>query len=246
MATLETAHRFRFEFLKVRTAVDLKDLLAEVCSLLGCSFYALTHHVDFLGSPDAGLRVHNYPEDWVHWFDSQRLGVDDPVHRASRRTAAGFAWRDVPKMVQLRPADAAVLDRARRHGIGEGLTIPAHVPGEAHGSCSFAWGEAQTPELRALAFAQSISAFAFEAARSLYRGPVAAAPRLTDRQRECLVWAARGKTDPQISRILGIRHGTVVEHMRNARRRYEAPTRARLAVRALFDGALHFGEVGEP
>ena len=105
--------------------------------------------------------------------------------------------------------------------------------------------DSPTSEFRVLSL-QSISAFAFEAARSLYRGPVAAAPRLTDRQRECLVWAARGKTDPQISRILGIRHGTVVEHMRNARRRYEAPTRARLAVRALFDGALHFGEVGEP
>lgn len=246
MATLETAHRFRLEFFQVRTAADLEDLLGEVCALLGCSFYALTHHVDFLGAPDAGVRLHNYPEDWVHWFDSQRLGIDDPVHRASRRTAAGFAWCDVPKIIQLRPADTAVLDRARRHGIGEGLTIPAHVPGDAHGSCSFAWSEGQAPEVRALSFAQSISAFAFEAARSLYRGPVATAPRLTDRQRECLVWAARGKTDPQISRILGIRHGTVVEHMRNARRRYEAPTRARLAVRALFDGALHFGEIGEP
>lgn len=246
MATLETAHRFRFEFLQVRTAGDLKDLLAELCSLLGCSFYALTHHVDFLGTPDAGLRVHNYPEDWVHWFDSRRLGIVDPVHRASQRTASGFVWRDVPRIVHLRPADADVLARARRHGIGDGLTIPAHVPGEAHGSCSFAWSGNEAPEPQALAFAQSVSAFAFEAARMLYRGPVAEAPKLTERQRECLVWAARGKTDPQISRILGIRHGTVVEHMRNARRRYEAPTRARLAVRALFDGELHFGEVGEP
>lgn len=243
MPTLDAAHSIALDFLKVRNAADLEDLLGEVCTLLGCGFFALSHHVDFLGSPDAGLRVHNYPEEWAHWFDRQRLGIDDPVHRASQRTAAGFVWRDVPKFIRLRPADKSVLARARHHGIADGLTIPAHIPGEAHGSCSFAWDGRSAPEPGALIFAQSISNFAFEAARRIHHPKEVPPQRLTDRQRECVIWVARDKTDRQISEILGIRHSTVIEHLRNARSRYEVRSRARLTMRALFDGTISFAEI---
>jgi LuxR family quorum-sensing system transcriptional regulator CciR len=243
MPTLDAAQRLAAEFMRAQRQADLDDILAEVCKRLRCSFYALSHHIDFLGAPGTGLRVHNYPEEWTHWFDSQRLGLNDPVHRASQRTAAGFVWHDVPRIIPLCPGDRNVLARARRHGIGDGLTVPAHVPGDAHGSCSFAWRRGEVAKPEALVFAQSLSHFAFEAARLIHGPERTPRPRLTDRQRECVLWVARGKTDWEISRILGIRHMTVVEHIRNARSRYDATTRAKLTVRALFDGTLHFGDI---
>lgn len=95
----------------------------------------------------------------------------------------------------------------------------------------------------ALFFAQSIANFAFEAARRLHGPCDLQRPRLTDRQRECLLWAARGKTDWEIALIMGIRHFTVVEHIRSARMRYDAATRGVLIVRALFDGTLSFSDI---
>jgi LuxR family quorum-sensing system transcriptional regulator CciR len=71
----------------------------------------------------------------------------------------------------------------------------------------------------------------------------AALPRLTDRQRECILWVARGKSDWEISRILGIEHETVVRHLKLARERYGVAKRTMLAVQALFDGSISFTDV---
>jgi LuxR family quorum-sensing system transcriptional regulator CciR len=68
-------------------------------------------------------------------------------------------------------------------------------------------------------------------------------PRLTDRQRDCLVWAARGKSDWEISRILGIGQETVIQHLKTARERYGVAKRTQLAVSALFDGTISFFDV---
>lgn len=245
MLTIDWADGVAVDFMNVGNCDDLHEMLRQICGQLGCSYYALSHHVDFLGSPGTGIRVHNYPEEWAVWFDRERLGLTDPVHRASQRTSAGFIWHNVSKMIELRASDRDVFFRAKRHGIGDGLTIPAHVPGDAHGSCSFAWRKGQIADRRALVAAQSVSNFAFEAARRVHSPIILPRRRLTDRQREVLRWSARGKTDWEISKIMEISEPTVLEHMRNARGRYDVTSRTPLAVRALFDGTLHFGDVAE-
>ena len=70
-------------------------------------------------------------------------------------------------------------------------------------------------------------------------GPV----ELTDRQRECVMWAARGKSDWEIARILSISEDTVGEHLRHARERYGVSKRTLVAIHALFDGTIGFLDV---
>ena len=132
------------EVRELETEADLADALGEITRDLGFRFFALTHHVDVRRS-SAAIRIHNYPAGWAEWFDEQSLGATDPVHRASNITSVGFAWSTLPQMIALTPEDRRVLELARGHGIGEGYTVPAHVPGEAHGSCSFACGDALAP-----------------------------------------------------------------------------------------------------
>src|SRR3546814_16703389 len=91
---------------------------------------------DLLAAPDKGVRVHNYPEEWAYWFDQNRLGPSDPVHRASQRSRAGFLWHDMRRYDAPRPGDETILAEAERHGIGDGLPVPAHIPGDDHGSVS--------------------------------------------------------------------------------------------------------------
>src|SRR3546814_6825588 len=90
---------FCFFFFKQKTAYEMRisDWSSDVCSsdLMGCSWFALSHHIDFLAAPDRGVRVHNYPEEWALWFDEQRLGVTDPVHRESQRSMSGFLWHNM-------------------------------------------------------------------------------------------------------------------------------------------------------
>ena len=240
--------RFVRDLRLVESEEQLSSLLESISLELGFAFFALTHHVDIRQAPQPAIRLATYPAEWVDYFDGQRLGPSDPVHRASHLTSVGFAWSEVPAMIPLTRRDRDILDRARLAGIGDGFTIPAHVPGDSHGSCSFATRRGETIEPDALPRAQLVGAFAFEAARRLWkiRAVDKPVPGLTDRQRDCLLWAARGKSDWEISRILGISHETVIQHLKQARERYGVGKRTLLAVHALFDGTISFLDIVKP
>lgn len=231
----------------VATADDLTAAMTTVTTELGFQYFALSHHVDVVAAAGRAIRLHNYPARWADYYDAKALGVSDPVHRASHVTSTGFCWSRIAAMIPLTAADERILARGRDEGIGDGFTIPANVPGEARGSCSFA-NEAGRPIPAAmLPLAQLAGAFAFEGARRLWtaRGhlPSPSPPRLTDRQRDCVMWAARGKGDWEIGRILGISEETVARHIKQACARYGVNKRTLLAIRTLYDGTLIFPDV---
>lgn len=230
---------------EIRSEAELAEALGIVCGELGFNYFALTHHVDMRQAPQPAIRLHNYPPDWVAYFDDQKLGPSDPVHRASHLTSVGFAWSQLPRLIELTPRDREILDRAGCSGIGDGFTVPAHVPGESNGSCSFATRQGRPVPEEHLPVAQLVGAFAFEAARRLWRMRGTDAPRrsLSDRQRDCVIWASRGKSDWEIARILGISHETVTQHLKQARQRYGVSKRTMLTVSALFDGTISFIDV---
>jgi LuxR family quorum-sensing system transcriptional regulator CciR len=228
---------------ELETEEALAGALADVSRDLGFRYFALTHHVDVRRS-SAAIRIHNYPDGWAEWFDDQALGATDPVHRATNVTSVGFPWSKLPEMIALTDKDRRVLELARREGIGEGFTVPAHVPGEAHGSCSFACVTGERFADEHLALLQLVGAYAFEAARRMRRRRFSSGPiLLTDRQRECVMWAARGKSDWEIARILGVSEATVGEHLRHAYQRYGVGKRTLVTVHALFDGTIGFLDV---
>lgn len=231
---------------EIGSEAELAEALGLISGEMGFSYFALTHHVDLRRAPHPAIRLDNYPSDWVDYFDEERLGPSDPVHRASHLTSVGFAWSQLPELIELTPRDHEILEHAGRQGLGDGFTVPAHVPGEANGSCSFATSAGQSVLEAHLPLAQLVGAFAFEAARRLWRLRIhspSPPPRLTDRQRDCVLWAARGKSDWEISRILGVSHETVIQHLKQARERYGVGKRTLLAIHALFDGTISFIDI---
>lgn len=244
--TFERAESFLRDLAEIDTEGELAEALAEVTREMGFSYYALSHHGDIRRAPQPAIRLHNYPDDWADYYDDHRLGISDPVFRASHLTSVGFAWSELPNMLELTAGDHAILSRAEARGISNGFTVPANVPGESNGSCSFASPRGRAMREENLPLAQLIGAFGFEAARRLWRVRAPAArtlPKLTERQRECILWMARGKSDWEISRILGVQHETVVRHIKQARERYGVGKRTMLAVQALFEGSISFTDV---
>ena len=242
MSFARLAEEFADAIAKATSLDELATVLAAIALELGFRYFALTHHLDIPRAPVPAIRLHNYPAAWVEYFDAQRLGPSDPVHRASHMTGVGFPWSRLRGLIQLTARDREILDQARKSGIGDGYTVPAHIPGESAGSCSFATSAGHATREDRLYVAQLVGGLAFEAARRLVaiRSPLPDRPQLTDRQRECVYWAARGKTDPEIASILGISHETVILHLKQARARYGVYKRTQLAVHALFDGTLSF------
>ncbi len=246
MPRLAIAEAFVDDVRSAITGDDLFAALARCCGEMKVRYFALTHHVDFSNPMATGLRLHNYPASWQNWFDENQLGRSDPIHRASQRSNVGFPWSAVPRLIRMTPADKSVLGQARLVGIGDGFTVPAHVPGEMNGSCSFAVDAGETFPLELYNVAQLVGGFSFDAARRITGtadGWASPNQTLTARQLDCVLWAARGKTDYEISVILNISHETVIQHLKHARERYGVRKRAMLAVRALYDGLISFADI---
>jgi LuxR family quorum-sensing system transcriptional regulator CciR len=228
--------------------VELRRLIDDACRELRFDYFALVNHIRF-GHPSAGhVRLSNYPLEWLALIRQrdQRL---DPVLRAAERASSGFTWDRIESVVKLSGADLTLLRQARRHGIGDGFTVPNHVPGEAFGSSHFAVRQGREFPSASVPAAQALGNFAFEAARRLLAEReirseeyVVPAP-LSHRQRECLVFVAKGKSDSVIAQLLDIRPRTVNEHIEAAKRRYSVASRSQLLVKALFRSEICFAEV---
>lgn len=224
----------------VATSKALYDALSEICEWLDVRFFALSHHVDFAAAPSA-VRIHNYPSGWQDWYDAKSLGLSDPIHRASQRTARGFLWREVGDLIAMSRRDEALLDLGREIGLGEGITVPIHVPGEARGSVSFVAEAGRPLPKTAMIWAPLVGAHAFEGARRLMRSfDPRQRPPISVRQRQCIALAARGMSNRQIALTLGIGEQTVMEYLREARGRLGVRTRTELVVNLLDGGELTF------
>ena len=195
---------------------ELDALLQSVTREMGFDHFALIHHVDLkpfeyeLGHMATGqlIALSDYPEDWVAQYIGEDIVTYDPVLLACHRTNVGFAWSDIPNLIELKRPHLRQLERGRRAGIGDGFTVPSNVPGEATGSCNFVVRTGHELPLNQLMMAQLIGSYAFEAARSIITHSRTTTKfnetKLTPRQIDCIVLIGKGKTDWEISKILGI------------------------------------------
>lgn len=67
-----------------------------------------------------------------------------------------------------------------------------------------------------------------------------AVKQISDREKECLQWAAKGKTSWEISQILGVTESTIIYHLRNATRKLNAANRLHAVTKALKASIIEF------
>lgn len=226
---------------------ELGRLLGDVTRELGFDHHALLHHAS-LTDPRPGLiRIDDYPEGWEAEMRSRGWLGFDPVHHACLRTNIGFAWVELAGLLPPDRRGDEMLGRARHFGIGDGFTIPVNVPGEPIGSCSFAVRVGARLPAERLLCAEQIGAHAFRAARRLHDYPAAArCPHLSRRERQCVRLLAAGKTDWEISTILGISVETAHQYVKRARAAYDVVSRAQLVACGLRDALVSFDDAIPP
>ena len=66
---------------------------------------------------------------------------------------------------------------------------------------------------------------------------------LTERQLQCLVLVAKGRSDRQIGRTLRISEETVHKHVEAAKKKYRARTRIQLVIRALVARKITMAQI---
>ena len=255
MSSLEDVQGFIDQSRRVASPEELHALLQAISREMGFDHFALVHHVDLrpMGTlvdhliTDDFIVLSDYPQFWVDQYINDAIVTNDPVLLASQKMNVGFAWEAVPDLIKLTPSQREVTERTHRAGLINGFTVPANVPGELNGSCNFAIATGHKLPRKNLPMAQLVGSFAFQAARELVarlrKIDGFEPPRLSQRQLECIILVARGKTDWEIGKILGISEETVKWHLKDARERYDVPKRVQVVLRALFDGQIPLTEL---
>ena len=235
------------EFVRVvRTAEDLdavSETMAEATKRFSFDHFGMVQRVSARLSVSP-VQLSNFPDSWRERLSRDDYYVNDPVLVACEKSVAPFSWDDLPKLITMSRHHYAYMAQAGAQGLSRGYTIPIHVPGEASGLCSFVTtGDRELPAT-SLPAAHYLACFAFEAARRLAaRAASEVMPKLTQRQLDCVVLVAQGKSDWVAGKLLGLSPDTVHKYLETAKKRFSVSSRTELVVRALYDGQLSFADV---
>jgi LuxR family quorum-sensing system transcriptional regulator CciR len=229
----------------------LRIITAETVGELGVDHFAILHHIDLEIPAESFVRIGNYPDAWKAMIAERRYFADDPILTACEQTVAGFRWSALPNLIEMSARRMEIFEAGAREGLADGYTMPVRVPGEFEGSCSFATRPGVEFPDESIPALHYLGSFAFESARRIVRTSVkirkrSEAAALSDRQLDCIVLMAQGKSATVTGQLLGISPLTVQQHLKEARRRYNVATTQQLIVRALFDSRITFADIITP
>lgn len=205
------------------------------------AFCALTRHERYkVADRPAPAVALNYPTSWTDFYFEHNYQAKDPVLLYAPGLERPFLWDWLEKASKLDRAQTTVMQQAREARLLDGVGIPLHGPqgNVCLLTCAAADGHPRpTSTLSGLA----VLAAQFHAAyRELCRTEpdCRIVPVLSERERDCLQWIARGKSSWDVGVILHISENTVNFHMKKAFRKLDANNRIAAVVNAIRYGLI--------
>ncbi|MER9558033.1 LuxR family transcriptional regulator [Mesorhizobium sp. M0323] len=227
----------------VAKSEQLFDLLSDFALNFGCPWIAYGS----LARGQKGLKpvrgdsaiMLNYPDEWQERYFEMGYDRIDPTIKRSRRRAEAFRWSEVYNDESTTEDERRVFDEAATFGLRSGISVPWHGPDGTFAIVNFAraWdGEFQNRainylQLAALHFHLRIAKFANSSG-------IEETPNLSPREKECILWTAKGKSSWEIGKIMGISVNTVNFHIKNVMRKMDAASRTTAAIKALKFGII--------
>lgn len=185
----------------------------------------------------------------------------DPALVRVRRTNVPFHWGSLklpPVLSRRKPGAVKIMEAARDHGFQEGLVVPFHFRdklGSTHSSSTvFYWKDkpdlfhkllnTHSHELHLIMIywvqrAIDVGGREFRGSLPFFRPPeFDEGIELTDRERDVMAWAARGKTLRDTAEILKLSSETVETHVKNALRKLGANNKTHGAAKCVALGLI--------
>lgn len=185
----------------------------------------------------------NYPKTWLNRYIDFDYANIDPTYPVAGASLFPVRWDEVYSDRRTSKKQKTFFDEAGECGLRNGVTVPIHGPAGGLASLSLATDMRPREFERVckrfhddltLIAAYSHQAILEHAAREESFEPI----RLTDRERQCLAWTARGKTSWEVGNILGITEGTVLFHLNNSMRKLHVFSKHHAVVKAIMLGLI--------
>ena len=214
-----------------KTPTEFQDAMSEAVAALSLPYFAYLRLPKGAVSP---LLISSYPTSWTSHYLKSGYEQLDPVILKAAQGEASFTWGMDAGPLVLTSAQKVLFDEAAEFDIRYGLTIPVHRNGDGFAAVTFAVGERHPIfERRMQHQARLLQLMAYSlhahARRRLVGGPMDGLA-LSPRERECMKWAAEGKSCWDIGRILNISHHTVADHLDNAKAKLGVKTNIQAVV----------------
>lgn len=195
----------------------------------------------------------NFSSDWKSLYDQKKYAIHDPFLRRARTSAGPFRFQDV----KLEPSDEDYRLDLEAHGMSHGL-ICTTLKGGYIGLALFAgmtpmsderWATI-APAAHLLTHALTRVAMAITDKTGEAPAPSAAEAEadvvLTDRERDCLEFAAQGETAKSIGHRLSISEHTVRFHLNRAADKLGAANPKEAVANALARNLIRKRHFGDP
>ncbi|UWU25817.1 LuxR family transcriptional regulator (plasmid) [Rhizobium sp. CB3060] len=181
----------------------------------------------------------NYPDEWLTRYSEMGYGRIDPIIKKSRKRICAFRWSELYNDASTTEMERRIFDEAATFGLRSGISVPMHGPASSFAIMSFAHPWECEFDNMAMAYLQLAAVhFHLELAKIPKPSCTENIPDLSSRERECILWVARGKSSWDIGIILGISNNTVDFHIKNAMRKLDVTSRTVAAVKALNSGII--------
>ncbi len=221
--------------LEARTDRDLVTLLEGVGSLLPvdnivCGLAKIDSDARFLDI----MRVVDvsYPPGWMAHYLERNYARVDPIFRKHFQQYRTQVWsRTFAEIAS--PEEKSFLHDANSCGLNDGITLGIPERRSALASLFSFHGKGLVKHNLHLDILEYLLPHFHCALAASVPASSAPAPNLSNREREVLQWAAIGKTNWEISVILGISERTAKFHVQRAMSKLGASSRAYMVARAL-------------
>jgi LuxR family quorum sensing-dependent transcriptional regulator len=181
----------------------------------------------------------DWPMDWLERYVQRNYVDHDPVVSHMKQLQAPFLWHDAATKVEKSKGSLAVMGDAGEFRLRDGLAFPLVT---LDGTIVMVSLGGERTEMSAAEFGMVslVSVYAIGRAMQLLStpAPVINHVELTMRERECLKWAAMGKSEWEISQILGISEHTSEKHLLNAKSKLGAVNRVQAVAEAIRRGYI--------
>lgn len=227
---------------RARTPEDVCRALIDVTQQFGLTAL-LAGTVPGKGTPGEEQRGHvllcDWPPEWLERYVTRNYVDHDPLVKYMRKNPSQVTWSDAAARIDLDRNAREVFCDAGAYKLNDGFALPL-VTLEGEVVMVSLGGEHVDLDEHAVRLISLASTYAIGRAIQLAseHQTIEHRPELTPREKECMRWAAAGKSEWEISQILGISEHTSEKHLLNAKSKLGASNRVQAIAEAIRQGYI--------
>jgi LuxR family quorum sensing-dependent transcriptional regulator len=227
---------------RARTPDDVCRALLDVTGQFGLTAL-LAGTVPGQGTPGEEQKGHvllcDWPESWLERYVEKNYIDQDPLVAFMRRRPSSVTWSDAVANVDGEEVSRDVFGDAGAFKLNDGFAMPL-VTLEGEIVMVSLGGERVELDEHSIRIVSLASTYAIARAIQLVseNKTIDHRPHMTPREKECMRWAAAGKSEWEISQILGISEHTSEKHLLNAKAKLGASNRVQAIAEAIRHGYI--------